>query len=95
MKRRAERRAARKAALDAFVALISRLTLDVLEDVTDEEFAEEIADAADTLLPLHALPGGVILERLDGPALRRLAWFLVPAIAAARERLTAAAGGPS
>lgn len=95
MKCRAERRAARQAALAHFKAVIVRLTLDVLEGVTDEEFAEELAEAADALLPLHLLPGGLILERLDGPALRRLAWFAVPAIAAARERLTAAAGSPS
>lgn len=87
------RRAARRAVLSHIRATLARLTLDVLDGVTDEEFAEEIAEAADELLPLHLLPGGVLLERLDGLALKRLAWFLVPAIGAARERLTAAAGG--
>jgi hypothetical protein len=85
------RRAARKVCLARIRAALARLTLTVLEGVTDEEFAEELAEAADELLPLHLLPGGVLLERLDGLALRRLAWLLVPEIAAARERLEAVA----
>jgi hypothetical protein len=86
------RRAARQALLAHVRAAVLGLTLDLIDGSTDEEIAEEIAEVADALLPLHLLPGGVLLERLDGPALRRLARLLVPAIGAARERLTAAAG---
>ncbi len=89
------RRAARQALLAHVRAAVLGLTLDLIDGSTDEEIAEEIAEVADALLPLHLLPGGVLLERLDGPALRRLSWLLVPAIGAARERLTAAAGKQS
>jgi len=87
------RRAARQALLAHVRAAVLGLTLDLIDGSTDKEIAEEIAEVADALLPLHLLPGGVLLERLDGPALKRLSWLLVPAIGAARERLTAAAGG--
>lgn len=70
---------------------LAELTLEVLEGASDAEVADELADVADALLPLEMLPGGVLLERLDGPVLRRLAALLVPYIASARSRLEAAA----